>query len=83
MASRDEKAEEASGIKPPSAAHTHGHAHEHTKDTFTGDVEGIRDDFREDDFMTRNGLNLKSFQRRKSQTLVRFVSQLASNLSYR
>lgn len=77
MASRDEKAEEAGGITPPSAAHTH------TKDTFTGDVEGVRDDFREDDFMTRNGLNLKSFQRRKSQTLLRLVSQLASNLSYR
>ncbi|RGP64286.1 amino-acid permease inda1 [Fusarium sporotrichioides] len=36
----------------------------HQKDVYTGDVEGVREDFREDDFMTRNGLNLKSFQRR-------------------
>jgi yeast amino acid transporter len=63
MTSKEEKIDVGSAT-PPSPDHDHAHAH--TKDTFTGDVEGVRDDFREDDFMTRNGLNLKSFQRRES-----------------
>ncbi|KAG5790895.1 hypothetical protein H9Q69_010061 [Fusarium xylarioides] len=62
MTSKEEKIDVGSAT-PPSPDHDH-HAKLHTKDTFTGDVEGVRDDFREDDFMTRNGLNLKSFQRR-------------------
>ncbi|KAF5962277.1 putative amino acid permease NAAP1 [Fusarium bulbicola] len=64
MTSKEEKIDVGSAT-PPSP--DHGHAH--TKDTFTGDVEGVRDDYREDDFMTRNGLNLKSFQRRESHAL--------------
>jgi amino acid transporter len=66
MTSKEEKIDMGSAT-PPSPVHDHAQAH--TKDTFTGDVEGVRDDFREDDFMTRNGLNLKSFQRRESHAL--------------
>lgn len=56
MTSKDEKVD-IGAHTPPS--------HEHTKDVYAGDIEGIRGDYREEDFMTRNGLNLKSFQRRK------------------
>jgi amino acid transporter len=59
MTSKEEKVDIGSHTPP-----SHDLAHGHQKDVYTGDVEGVRDDFREDDFMTRNGLNLKSFQRR-------------------
>ena len=59
MTSKEEKVD-IGAHTPPS----HDHAHGHSKDVYTGDVEGVRADYREEDFMTRNGLNLKSFQRR-------------------
>jgi len=55
--------------------HVHGQDHDHEKHLAPGGVigyhkqpgqDGIPENFRELDFMTRNGLNLRSFKRRAS-----------------